>query len=119
MAPAACHARCRLCANVGICVLEAAIRLVAHGYWISVPLIERLPWETDDLTPGVINCSPSVNVSSSKKLADRASNKTIARDLEISRATAKFHVSSMFTKLGARNQTDAVTIGLKLGLLLL
>ncbi len=43
----------------------------------------------------------------------------IARDLNISVATAKFHVGSLLTKLGARNRTDAVAIGLKLGLLLL
>jgi DNA-binding NarL/FixJ family response regulator len=43
----------------------------------------------------------------------------IARDLNTSPATAKFHVSSLLTKLGARNRTDAVAIGLKFGLLIL
>ena len=54
-----------------------------------------------------------------EKLAAGASNRMIARDLEISHATAKFHVSSLLTKLGAHNRTDAVAIGLELGLFFL
>jgi DNA-binding NarL/FixJ family response regulator len=54
-----------------------------------------------------------------EKLAAGGSNKSIARDLNISLATAKFHVGSLLTKLGARNRTDAVAIGLKIGLLVL
>jgi DNA-binding NarL/FixJ family response regulator len=53
-----------------------------------------------------------------EKLAAGA-NKMIARDLHMSLATAKFHVGSLLAKLGARNRTDAVAIGLKLGILLL
>jgi DNA-binding NarL/FixJ family response regulator len=102
-----------------IYVLEAAIRLVAHGYRISVPLIERLRRETDDLTPEGDKLLTERERQVLEKLAAGASNKMIARDLEISLATAKFHVSSLLTKLGARNRTDAVAIGLKLGLLLL
>jgi DNA-binding NarL/FixJ family response regulator len=52
-------------------------------------------------------------------LATGASNKMIARDLRISLSTTKFHVGSLLAKLGAHNRTDAVAIGLKLGILLL
>jgi DNA-binding CsgD family transcriptional regulator len=105
--------------DAGIYVLESAIRLVAHGYRISVPLIERPRWETDDFTPEGDKLLTERERQVLEKLAAGASNKMIARDLEISLATAKFHVSSLLTKLGARNRTDAVAIGLKLGLLLL
>ena len=54
-----------------------------------------------------------------EKLSAGASNKMIARDLHISLATTKFHVGSLLAKLDARNRTDAVAIGLKLGILLL
>jgi DNA-binding NarL/FixJ family response regulator len=102
-------------------ILEAAIRLVARGYRISVPLIERPRKHLayDDLTSGTGELLTERERQVLEKLADGASNKMIARDLGISHATAKFHVSSLLAKLGARNRTDAVTIGLKLGLLLL
>ena len=105
--------------DASICVLEAAIRLVVHGYRISVPLVERHRWETDDLTPEGDKLLTERERQVLEKLAAGASNKVIARDLEISLATAKFHVSSLLTKLAARNRTDAVAIGIKLGLLLL
>jgi len=52
-------------------------------------------------------------------LAHGASNKSIARELDISVHTAKFHVASVLAKLGARNRSDAVAIGIRHGLVLL
>jgi len=52
-------------------------------------------------------------------LADGLSNPQIARILRISRNTVKFHVSSIISKLGATSRTEAVTIGVKLGLIIL
>jgi DNA-binding CsgD family transcriptional regulator len=52
-------------------------------------------------------------------LAHGASNKSIARELDISAHTAKFHVASILAKLGARNRSDAVAIGIRRGLVLL
>jgi DNA-binding CsgD family transcriptional regulator len=107
--------------DTDIYVLDAAIRLVARGYRINVPLIDhrRSKSASDDFTPAGDKLLTERERQVLEKLAQGASNKTIARDLEISLATAKFHVSSLLAKLGARNRTDAVTIGLKLGLLLL
>ena len=47
------------------------------------------------------------------------SNKMIARDLQISEHTAKFHVSSIYAKLGVASRTEAVSLGARLGLILL
>jgi DNA-binding NarL/FixJ family response regulator len=47
------------------------------------------------------------------------SNKMIARDLQISEHTVKFHVSSIYAKLGAENRAEAVSLGARLGLILL
>jgi NarL family two-component system response regulator YdfI len=52
-------------------------------------------------------------------VADGLSNPQIARLLGISRNTVKFHVSSIISKLGATSRTEAVTIGVKRGLIIL
>jgi len=50
-------------------------------------------------------------------LAEGAGNKEIAVKLSISEHTAKFHVSSILSKLGATTRTEAVTRGYRLGLI--
>ncbi|PYQ50015.1 MAG: hypothetical protein DMF59_12025 [Acidobacteria bacterium] len=52
-------------------------------------------------------------------LAEGLSNKAIAARLQISEHTVKFHVSSIFAKLGAENRTDAVRRGVRGGLITL
>jgi DNA-binding NarL/FixJ family response regulator len=52
-------------------------------------------------------------------LADGFSNPEIGRQLRISRNTVKFHVSSIMGKLGAGTRTEAVTLGLKRGLIII
>ena len=52
-------------------------------------------------------------------LAEGVGNKTIAARLGISEHTVKFHVASIFTKLGASSRTEAVTIGARQGLIML
>ncbi|HET8911023.1 MAG TPA: response regulator transcription factor [Ktedonobacteraceae bacterium] len=47
------------------------------------------------------------------------SNKLIARQLQISEHTVKFHISSIATKLGATSRTDSVRLGLRRGLITL
>jgi DNA-binding NarL/FixJ family response regulator len=50
-------------------------------------------------------------------LAEGAGNKEIAAKLSISEHTAKFHVSSILSKLGATTRTEAVTRGYRRGLI--
>jgi DNA-binding NarL/FixJ family response regulator len=52
-------------------------------------------------------------------MAQGLANKNIADRLAISEHTVKFHVSSILSKLGASSRTEAVTRGLKDGLLVL
>ena len=49
-------------------------------------------------------------------LTDGLPNKQIARDLGVSEETIKFHLASIFGKLGASNRTDAVRQALRRGL---
>jgi DNA-binding NarL/FixJ family response regulator len=44
-------------------------------------------------------------------------NKLIARELGISEHTVKFHVSSLYAKLGASSRTEAVSRGARRGLI--
>lgn len=52
-------------------------------------------------------------------LAAGISNKEIAARLNISEHTAKFHVASILGKLGAGSRTEAVSLGIRRGLVLL
>jgi len=50
-------------------------------------------------------------------MAEGMSNRAIARHLKISSHTVKFHVASVLGKLGARSRTEAVTAGIRHGLI--
>jgi len=52
-------------------------------------------------------------------MAEGMSNRTIAGRLGISSQTVKFHVASILAKLGAASRTEAVTFGVRRGLIAL
>ncbi len=52
-----------------------------------------------------------------KMLAEGLVNKDIAARLGISEHTVKFHISSILDKLGASTRTEAVTLGIRRGLI--
>ncbi len=54
-----------------------------------------------------------------KLLAQGKANKEIAAALHISERTVKFHVSAIFTRLGAGNRTEAVRFAMQRGLIVL
>jgi DNA-binding NarL/FixJ family response regulator len=54
-----------------------------------------------------------------RMLAEGLGNKSIAHRLGISEHTVKFHVSSVLAKLSASSRTEAVTIGIRQGLILI
>ncbi len=53
------------------------------------------------------------------ELAQGIPNKTIAARLGISEHTVKYHVASIFAKLGVASRTEAVAVGARLGLIML
>ena len=97
--------------------IAAAVRLIAAGY--------RLVAASDDAGASHHE-HPRANhqpLTPREKevlalLANGASNKHIARALDISVHTAKFHVAALLAKLQARNRTDAIAIAMREGLLL-
>jgi len=52
-------------------------------------------------------------------LAHGLANKQIAIRLGISEHTVKFHISSIYAKLGVTNRTEAVRVGVQRGLVFL
>jgi two-component system, NarL family, response regulator YdfI len=54
-----------------------------------------------------------------RMIAEGMGNKEIASKLGISDHTVKFHISSTFAKLGAANRAEAVTLGIRRGLIML
>jgi DNA-binding NarL/FixJ family response regulator len=54
-----------------------------------------------------------------RMLAEGAANKTIAWKLNISEHTVKFHVASILGKLNAASRTEAVTMGIRRGWILI
>ena len=52
-------------------------------------------------------------------LTNGMSNKLVAQNLHISEHTVKFHVSSIFQKLDVSTRTEAVAVGVRLGLIML
>jgi DNA-binding CsgD family transcriptional regulator len=52
-------------------------------------------------------------------LAEGQGNKQIAGRLRISEHTVKFHVASVFEKLGAGTRAEAVAIGVRRGVVML
>jgi DNA-binding NarL/FixJ family response regulator len=53
-----------------------------------------------------------------RMIAEGLGNKEIASKLSISDHTVKFHISSIFAKLGAANRAEAVTLGIRQGFIM-
>ncbi len=92
-----------------------AIRVVDQGGSLLQPvvasrLLDQLarPEKADDLT-----ARERVVLA---LLAQGRQNKEIALELDITERTVKFHLSSIYAKLGVGNRTEAVTVALQRGL---
>jgi DNA-binding NarL/FixJ family response regulator len=97
--------------------LSAAITAVAQGLVVLPRMLTgRLlqgPAAGEELTEPLTPRESEVL----ELLGRGLSNKMIARDLRISEHTVKFHVSSVYAKLGAASRTEAVSLGVRLGLI--
>jgi two-component system, NarL family, response regulator YdfI len=96
----------------GLAVLPREVLAMLLG---GAALIDDVPDSNDEtaarLTPRELEVLAA--------MADGASNKAIARRLEISFHTAKFHVAAILAKLDADSRTEAVTRAAQLGLVML
>ena len=94
-------------------LIAAAALLLASGYRIDAEPALEAP----AAVAGTALTAREKQVA--ELLVEGASNKVIARRLDISVHTAKFHVAAVLEKLGARNRSDAVAIALRDGLVAL
>jgi DNA-binding NarL/FixJ family response regulator len=101
--------------------LLAAVKTVALGLTVFAPElaqpsiavdIDRSADEpSEDLTPRERQVLQFVAIG--------LPNKTIARQLELSEHTVKFHIASVFSKLGASSRAEAVALASRRGLITL
>jgi DNA-binding NarL/FixJ family response regulator len=101
--------------------VRAAIRAVAQGLSV-IPreaITDGLEIEASDDDKRAATPLTPRELEVLTLMAAGASNKVIARDLDISIHTAKFHVASILAKLDATGRTDAVAQAARLGLLML
>ena len=99
--------------------LLAALRTVTQG------LVTLEPTLADTLFPHAQLSPPSLVESLTPResevlqlLAEGLPNKTIARRLDISEHTVKFHVNAIMSKLNAQSRTEAVVRATQMGLIL-
>ena len=97
--------------------LSAAVASVARGLVIlSRTLAERLLGGTATLEE--LDEPLTAREREVLDLLGRGlSNKMIGRELSISEHTVKFHVSSVYAKLGASSRTEALSLGARHGLI--
>jgi DNA-binding NarL/FixJ family response regulator len=100
---------------------EAALLAIASGLSIGPPAMVTFlkDSETPDQEDPLIDPLTDRETEVLQLLARGKANKQIALDLSISEHTVKFHISSIYTKLGAGNRTEAVRFGVRRGLVLL
>jgi DNA-binding NarL/FixJ family response regulator len=98
--------------------LGAAVAAVAYGLTVlPKTLVERL---LDGPQAAVEELSELLTTRESEVLGllgRGLSNKMIARQLHISEHTVKFHISSLYAKLGVSNRAEAVSQGARHGLI--
>jgi two-component system, NarL family, nitrate/nitrite response regulator NarL len=106
--------------DVEVEVLAAAVSAVAHGLAVFDPTVAAA------LLPAASLPEVAVDVELTRRerevlqlLAEGLPNKTIARRLEVSEHTVKFHVNAILGKLSAHSRTEAVVRAGRLGLILL
>jgi two-component system, NarL family, response regulator YdfI len=86
---------------------------------VSDALLQELPSSSgSELPPNLVDTPLTPReLELLQLLATGLGNKAIARQMNISEHTAKFHISSIFCKLNASSRTEAVMLGMRLGLI--
>jgi DNA-binding NarL/FixJ family response regulator len=101
--------------------LIAAVKAVAAGLIVLDEHSADIGWPSADGPPREherIDALTPRETEVLQLLAEGLPNKEIARMLEISEHTVKFHLSAVFGKLRATSRTEAVAIGIRRGLVM-
>jgi DNA-binding NarL/FixJ family response regulator len=110
--------------NAGEDELGAALRALGEGLWVGAPTLMRDLFSRDPVRvleeadqTGETLTGREVEVL--QLTAQGLPNKQIASALGISEHTIKFHLSSLYAKLGVTSRTEAVRAGVRRGLVVL
>ncbi len=104
--------------------LSAAIQALHQGLLVGDPALTRpaltqMLFGVGEAVVSLIEPLTERELEVLQWLAQGLANKQIASQLRISEHTVKFHVSSIYAKLGATNRAEAVRLGVQQGLILL
>ena len=104
--------------------IRSAIDAAHRGFVLldsetSAELARRVPSDNAGVRSEILDELTSREIEVLRMLAEGLGNKEIAARLAISDHTVKFHISSILDKLGASSRTEAVTRGIRRGLILL
>ena len=102
--------------------LTAAVRAVGEGLWVGAPglvqsLIRLSGRRESSSEESLVEQLTAREMEVIQLMAQGLANKQIALSLSISEHTVKFHLSSLYAKLGISSRTEAVTRGIELGLI--
>ena len=100
--------------------LSAAVSALGEGLWAGSPvllqaLIERKPAFLFEESDQIVDPLTPREREVLQLAAEGLANKQIALSLEISEHTVKFHLSSLYTKLGVTSRTEAIRAGARRG----
>jgi DNA-binding NarL/FixJ family response regulator len=113
-------ARSLLLRNAAPEKLQAALLAIAQGLVALDPSLASVALPTPEAElPRLAEALTPRELEVLQLLAEGLPNKAIARRLDISDHTVKFHVNAILSKLGAQSRTDAVVRATRLGLILL
>jgi len=103
--------------------LAAAIQALGEGLWVGAPALvqemmrttpNRIELISDDELPEPLTARETEVL---QLVAQGLANKQVALKLNISEHTVKFHLSSLYAKLNVSGRTEAIRVGLSLGLI--
>ncbi|MEM8505589.1 MAG: response regulator transcription factor [Cyanobacteria bacterium P01_D01_bin.1] len=105
--------------------LRCAVSAVVSGLNVLHPDITEVLFAHSDRLSTLAEANPVVEpltpreIQVLNQLASGFSNKAIAKALVISEHTVKFHISAILAKLNVSSRTEAVSVGIRAGLVML
>jgi two-component system, NarL family, response regulator YdfI len=99
--------------------LGAAIEAIARGWVVLHPSAIELFDLREQVTAHSAPILTPREIEVLVQIGSGLGNKAISHHLHISEHTVKFHISSIFQKLGVSTRTEAVTAGIRMGAILL
>jgi DNA-binding NarL/FixJ family response regulator len=100
--------------------IAAALHALGEGLWVGSPalagsMLERHPAPTIEEGEPVGDPLTARELEVLQLAAEGMANKQIALALNISEHTVKFHLSSLYAKLGVTSRTEAIRAGVRQG----